>query len=146
MGNTQKSKIKVNTGKNYEIEITMNYKENNLKQGEQQYNLIARFQENIVERQSNMISLNSSELVKIRRAHHYLGGVSPTFDCLKVKTNSFLGYLKPKTPLTNENTSYGILSIPEKVCYFNIRTYSISWDVKNFSKSSSIYFILKRQL
>lgn len=112
---------KVNDGENYEIEVTMNYKENSQKEGEQQYNLIVRFQEKSVERHSNKIALNSSELVKIRRAQHYLGGVPPTFEktCVKLNTKSFLGYLKPKTPLTNENVSYGISLVSDKVCYLN---------------------------
>lgn len=117
IANTQTSDNKLNNGKSYEIEITMNYKEKNSKEGEQQYTLIVRFQEKTLERKSNKIALNSSELVKIRRADHYLGGVPPTFEksCFKLNTNSFRGYLKPKTPLTNENVSYGISLVPDKV-------------------------------
>lgn len=120
--NTQKSLKKVNNGESYEIEITMNYKEKNPKEeGEQQYNLIIRYKEKAIETKSNKIALNSSELVKIRRAVHYLGGVPPTFDrsCLSLTKNSFLGFLKPKTPLTNEKSSYGISFLPEKVCIYN---------------------------
>lgn len=116
--NTQKSTNKVNNGESYEIEITMNYKEKNSKEGEQQYNLIIRYKEKAIETKSKKIALNSSELVKIRRAVHYLGGVPPTFDrsCISPTKNSFLGFLKPKTPLTNEKSSYGISLLPEKVC------------------------------
>lgn len=115
--NTQKSTKKVNNGENYEIEITMNYKEKNPKEeGEQQYNLMIRYKEKAIETK-NKIALNSSELVKIRQAVHYLGGVPPTFDrnCISVSKNSFLGFLKPKTPLTNEKSSYRISLLPEKV-------------------------------
>lgn len=124
--NTQISDKKLNNGENYEIEITTNYIEKNPKEGEQQYNLIVRFKDLAIENKSNRIALNSSELVKIRRAQHYLGGVPPTFNrsCLPLSTNSFLGFLKAVTPLTNENASYGISYVSNKVSNPKFSIYS----------------------
>lgn len=120
INNTLQSLIKVNNGNTYEIEITMNYEEKGQKEGEQQYYLNVRYKEQTINYLPKIKPLNSSELIKIRRAKHYLGGVPPTFNrsCTS-HTNSFLGFLKPRTQLINENVSYGISLVSDKVCTKN---------------------------